>query len=228
MKTEVYPCLACGVLTERPLARGQKPKWCPTCRRGHRRERTCEGCGKLGVRGDGRYCSRACFVLVKYAGATCPIPDHHPIRSTPLPPGHPARRRPRRRPRFMSGMCAWCGHWYVTDTEQFSSHQDRHCSRLCARKTAKQARKARRRSSGATEVVSRSAVFRRDGWRCHLCRRKLSPDKVVPHPRAPTIDHVIPLAKGGLHVMANVRTACYLCNCLKGDRGGGEQLMLFG
>ena len=33
-----------------------------------------------------------------------------------------------------------------------------------------------------------------------------------------TLDHVIPLAKGGAHARANVRCAHLICNLRKGDR----------
>jgi 5-methylcytosine-specific restriction endonuclease McrA len=35
---------------------------------------------------------------------------------------------------------------------------------------------------------------------------------------APTIDHVLALAAGGTHEMANVQAAHFICNSLKGDR----------
>jgi len=53
---------------------------------------------------------------------------------------------------------------------------------------------------------------------------------VVPHPKAPTIDHVIPLSKGGTHEPANVQLAHYYCNSIKADGawGAGEQLAMLG
>ncbi|MBF6315035.1 HNH endonuclease [Nocardia farcinica] len=76
--------------------------------------------------------------------------------------------------------------------------------------------------------VSPRKVFERDRWKCHLCKRKVRRSAVVPHPLAPTIDHVIPLAKGGTHEPANCATAHYQCNSAKGDRDAGEQLALIG
>lgn len=70
-------------------------------------------------------------------------------------------------------------------------------------------------------------MYIRDGYRCHLCNRKTDPTKRVPHPRAPTLDHVIPLSCGGTHEPLNCRTACYICNTRKGAGGGGEQFILF-
>ena len=43
------------------------------------------------------------------------------------------------------------------------------------------------------------------------------------HPLSPTIDHVIPLSKGGTHEPGNCRLACFRCNAIKSDGGGGEQ-----
>ncbi|WP_261949456.1 HNH endonuclease [Rhodococcus sp. T9N] len=71
-------------------------------------------------------------------------------------------------------------------------------------------------------------IFERDRWQCHICNTRVKRDMVVPHPLAPTIDHLIPLAAGGTHEPANVATAHFLCNSRKGDRGAGEQLALIG
>lgn len=64
MKTETYLCQGCGESVERPVARGQKPKWCPECRRklGTRvRSIQCAHCGvDCMTWREGRYCSRAC------------------------------------------------------------------------------------------------------------------------------------------------------------------------
>ncbi|MEU8136594.1 HNH endonuclease [Streptodolium elevatio] len=68
------------------------------------------------------------------------------------------------------------------------------------------------------EDVNRFAVFDRDDWNCYLCDGAIDQDAVVPHPQAATIDHVVALAVGGEHSMANVRAAHFLCNAIKGDR----------
>lgn len=51
--------------------------------------------------------------------------------------------------------------------------------------------------------------------------------KAVPHPKAPTIDHIIPLAVGGDDTRANVQLAHFLCNSLAGATGT-KQAALFG
>jgi len=52
--------------------------------------------------------------------------------------------------------------------------------------------------------------------------------KVVPHPKAPTIDHIVPLAQGGDDTRDNVQLAHFECNWRKRDAGESEQLRLIG
>ena len=42
-----------------------------------------------------------------------------------------------------------------------------------------------------------SGTLVEDGWRCWICGRQTDRDQSWSHPNAATIDHVIPLAKGG-------------------------------
>ena len=76
---------------------------------------------------------------------------------------------------------------------------------MCAR------RRARIRSAPVIERISRSAIIQRDGARCYLCGRELTLREV-------TLDHVIPLARGGSHTADNLRVACRPCNSRKGAR----------
>jgi 5-methylcytosine-specific restriction endonuclease McrA len=99
--------------------------------------------------------------------------------------------------------------------------------RIEDQREARHRRRARERGAFIAPVSPRQ-IHERDGWRCHICRKKVSKTAVVPHPRAATLDHLVPLAALGSHEPANVATACFRCNCIKGDRGGGEQLMLVG
>jgi 5-methylcytosine-specific restriction endonuclease McrA len=56
----------------------------------------------------------------------------------------------------------------------------------------------------------RSNVFKRDGYRCYLCGEVLEKHKL-------TIDHVVPLSRGGKNEWSNVATCCKKCNGDKDD-----------
>lgn len=78
------------------------------------------------------------------------------------------------------------------------------------------------------EVVDRNKVGDRDGWRCGICRLKVDRDLAYPHPRSPSLDHVIPLSLQGPHTYANTRIAHLKCNTDRSNRLGVEQLALIG
>jgi 5-methylcytosine-specific restriction endonuclease McrA len=129
--------------------------------------------------------------------------------------------------RWTSGQCRTCGNWYLSNNPTSVSCSDE-CvviNRTEARKAAQHRRRARERNAFVANVRP-ADVFKADSYRCHICKKKTNPNRVVPHPRAPTIDHLIPLAKGGTHEPMNCRTACFRCNSLKRDQGGGEQFAI--
>lgn len=82
-------------------------------------------------------------------------------------------------------------------------------------------RRARKRKAHV-EDVDRQAVFERDGWVCQLCRKPIDPTIAWPHSMSPSLDHGIPLGKGGLHSMANCQAAHLGCNISKGDGRDGS------
>lgn len=84
------------------------------------------------------------------------------------------------------------------------------------------------KTTGVFEIFKSEDIFNRDGWRCQICRKKLSRKTIYPHPRYPTLDHIIALAEGGTHERKNVQLACSICNSTKssGTASGGEQLRL--
>lgn len=80
--------------------------------------------------------------------------------------------------------------------------------------------------SAPSEAYTTEEIAERDGYRCGLCRSQVDMTKVVPDLGAPTIDHLVPLSRGGDDSRANVQLAHFGCNVAKGPRGGGEQLAL--
>lgn len=89
-------------------------------------------------------------------------------------------------------------------------------------------RKRRALKRGVThEPYTLTEIATRDRYRCGLCRKRVAMKQVVPHPKAPTIDHILPIAAGGDDTRANVQLAHFECNWKKSD-GGTQQLVLFG
>jgi len=78
--------------------------------------------------------------------------------------------------------------------------------------------------SGTKPTVNRLAE--RDGWRCHLCNKRINPDLTGTKSKyKASIDHLIPLSAAGLDEMWNCKLAHLRCNSKRGA-GGVAQLLL--
>ena len=126
--------------------------------------------------------------------------------------------------------CMMCGAVFLVGAKPHRAVPSKTCSSECSQqRQLTKARSYQTRKAGAfVEPVIPARIFERDNWRCHICRRKIRSTTKWPHPRSASLDHLIPLTRGGLHEPANVATACLGCNSTKGNRGGNEQLLLIG
>lgn len=61
-------------------------------------------------------------------------------------------------------------------------------------------------------------IYQRDIWLCGLCSTPVDPDVSWPDPYSASLDHVLPLSKGGSHTYENVQLAHLTCNVSKGNR----------
>lgn len=76
------------------------------------------------------------------------------------------------------------------------------------------------------EPINRTKVYTRDGGICGICGKLVAMLKVCPHPKSPTIDHIVPLSQGGSHTYENVQLAHFDCNYKKSDTGAGQMRLL--
>lgn len=61
-------------------------------------------------------------------------------------------------------------------------------------------------------------IFNRDKWTCQLCGGEVDRFEPYPGKKSASLDHVIPLSKGGTHTPANVQLAHLICNLKKSDK----------
>jgi 5-methylcytosine-specific restriction endonuclease McrA len=209
--------------------------------RGYRTLR-CEWCDRpFRSCNPARTCSRACYgklLTLANNGAACPLPVKDCIGCG----GAFIARAPR-----ISYCSSECRHQHLGTTPS-DGPRVRTCGcgaespplyrqggwtcDACKAETRRRGKRMRRaRKAGATaERISPTDIYERDGWTCQLCGRPVARAKAVPHPQAPTLDHIVPLSKGGDHTTSNVQCAHFRCNSLKGDRTAptGDQLRLLG
>jgi 5-methylcytosine-specific restriction endonuclease McrA len=109
-----------------------------------------------------------------------------------------------------------------------ASHGARYCepcadwNKAEARRDYSHRRRAILRNAEQERIRSR-LVYERDAWMCGICHDPVDRMHEYPHLMSASLDHMIPLAKGGTHTMQNVQLAHFLCNAKKGDRTGGVE-----
>lgn len=73
----------------------------------------------------------------------------------------------------------------------------------------------------SADLITIRALADRDAWMCHLCGdpvRNVRHRRGMPRMDGPTIDHVVPLARGGAHTWDNVALAHFICNSRRGAK----------
>lgn len=87
--------------------------------------------------------------------------------------------------------------------------------------------KRRALKAGApTEPYTREEIAERDGYVCGLCGGGVDMELRWPDPHSPSIDHIVPLSRGGTDLKTNVQLAHLRCNVVKGageTDGAGRQ-----
>ena len=236
------PCLVCGGLVPRDGRAGRPAKVCSTICKSRRdgqlkairnprppkrkgrtvHDRTCVVCGVTfgHLNPKSRCCSVVC--VLKRAKAR-----QAEIRA------EQARQRHAR-------TCERCGVEFAMRRKSGKANagvanEGRFCSRKCRAdavriyqtdreaKVAEHHRRRARKNASPAERFSHLEVFDRNDWRCGLCGESVSRDLRHPHPMSASLDHIVPLSKGGAHTRANSQCAHLTCNVRKGAGDGAAQ-----
>lgn len=217
MPSETRSC-ACG----QPIEKSRRGPWRKRCEACNPRRRPagdrapCPCCGSQLSGRARRYCSGVCRLAMTAERAR--------MRYRADPEWAEKRRaylRVRRR------SCFDCGADLGPKTDL--STGPRWCD-LCRSKRARttnRRKNAKRKGAKVGVRYTLNEIGHRDGWRCHLCRRRIDPTLPGTNARGPTIDHLEPLVDGGRDEPANVAVAHRACNVRRRDRGVA-QLRLIG
>lgn len=96
------------------------------------------------------------------------------------------------------------------------------CRDLACGRRGSSVRRARKLSGNDIEQIDAFTIFNRDGWRCGICGKAVKRDATYPDPMSASLDHIMPLCRGGLHTQENVQCAHLGCNLHKNVSGGGQ------
>lgn len=67
------------------------------------------------------------------------------------------------------------------------------------------------------DAIERLLLFELHNWKCWVCKEKIDRYMRFPSYMAATVEHVVPISKGGTHTWDNTVPAHAKCNFLKGD-----------
>ena len=114
--------------------------------------------------------------------------------------------------------CQECG-----KHKEVSSRRKKYCSDECVKKFSNRQketkrRKAIRKNGKVDWDISIERLIKRDGIKCYLCGDDVIKHNNTNHELYPSIEHVMPVAKGGTHTWDNVRLAHRKCNWEKSDK----------
>jgi len=94
------------------------------------------------------------------------------------------------------------------------------------RRAASQRRRALLRGAQITDrFIDIALVYERDHGMCTLCGYPVDAGLKWPDKRIPTIDHRIPVTRGGDHSYRNTKLAHHYCNTLKNNRLESPELL---
>lgn len=125
--------------------------------------------------------------------------------------------------------CGFCGRMF------FSTFDKKYCSSKCAsrknNRTKRSKRDDRLRANGDVDYdITIAKLIKRDGKRCYICGEECDSNdyevrddgSYVAGNMYPSIEHVVPVSKGGTHTWDNVLIAHRICNSLKSDKPSVE------
>lgn len=122
--------------------------------------------------------------------------------------------------------CLQCGNYFYTDIVY-----KKYCSKTCTNKardhihTRRRIDKARMNGS-IDDDITLDKLIKRDNNICYLCNKQCDSEDYyinnngihIAGNNYPSIDHIIPLNKGGTHTWSNIKLSHRLCNSIKSDK----------
>lgn len=110
----------------------------------------------------------------------------------------------------------------------FYDRRRKYCSEKCAQRVLSRNAETRRRIITKAQLVDKDitllSLYERDNGTCYICGQRCDwndyyykGNTFIAGDNYPSIEHVIPLSKGGMHSWFNVKLSCRRCNYLKSD-----------
>lgn len=191
-----------------PYHPGMQRNLCDECRT--EPPRSCEACGVdiTKLRRGAKFCGRHCAEVASGRRLSERVPD----RECALPECGAAFA-----PRAGNVRCCSERHGKMLyNRESRADGRQRPREWNDSRRAAWKARYALTRGAPDAEAFDYGEIYDRDGWVCGLCSEPVNPDLQWPDPMSVSLDHIVPVSRGGRHVRDNAQCSHLRCNVAKG------------
>lgn len=114
--------------------------------------------------------------------------------------------------------CKWCEQPLEISTsfQGVIKYHD-HCKKP-ARQAQYRIKSIKRQGIKRGNIISHDQVAERDGYKCYLCEGIVDMSLSRTSRYGATLDHVIPLSKGGTDTLENVKLTHWICNIQKSNK----------
>jgi 5-methylcytosine-specific restriction endonuclease McrA len=168
--------------------------------------KACDNCGGVFETTNSKqlYCSKKCREVKNADNAKARSRNYY---SQLYPDG--IKRKP----------CGWCGETLEVPAQKTLASRKYHeaCS-LEAQRARYRIKTVKRQSKTKPSRLAADQVLREYGSACHICREEIDLTLSRTSKMGLTVDHVIPLSKGGSDELDNLRPAHWICNNRKSDK----------
>jgi hypothetical protein len=126
--------------------------------------------------------------------------------------------------RIYFGQCKYCEAWKSTRAK---TNINRMSCLPCQKRRLKEkdSKRSHERRAAGKLVMTVQSLAKRDGAKCNICTKPVNMSKSGSDPLGPTIDHLLPVSKGGTNDSFNLALAHRRCNTSRGNRGHAQLLL---
>jgi 5-methylcytosine-specific restriction endonuclease McrA len=118
--------------------------------------------------------------------------------------------------------CGWCGEPRTYDIRTSVKNAYHPDCRKQAKRAAYRIKTVKRQGLLNPKRITHESVVEKYGSDCHICQTPIDLELPRTHKQGLTLDHVVPLSKGGVDEMHNLRPAHWICNIKKSAKSMEE------
>jgi hypothetical protein len=124
------------------------------------------------------------------------------------------------RPQTKEIICKWCNEPVVVPYSMTGARKYHDACKKQATRAKNRKKSVKRQGAKTQSNIVHEVIAERDNYVCHICGELVDMSLPRRSHYGATLDHVIPIAKGGLDSEDNVKLAHWICNVRKSDKLG--------